>query len=167
MKRWIILLVVAALAVALGAWWFSPAQVVKRRVSSLLETLTLEEGSGKPGRKLGIYSLGGLLAEQVELETPTISQANGSFPRPEMESMYSWLCDAAKETRFELVGIDSLEVDGAVAVVDLTLEALVVLPTHRPADGVYDVRFEWRDGKNGWQLESARWELAGADEASR
>lgn len=159
MKRWIVPIVALALAIGFGMWWYSPKQVVKRRVASLLDTLTFEAGSSKPARKLGLYSLSGLLAESVDLETPSISEANGSFARQEMESAFSWLCDAARETRFDLIEIESLEVGGERAAVELTLEALVELPNHRPADGIYQVEFDWVDGENGWRLERAKWIL--------
>ena len=51
---------------------------------------------------MGVYSLNALLASEVELENPTIEEANGTFERSEMESAFSWLCEQAKQTRFEL-----------------------------------------------------------------
>lgn len=141
-------------------WWFSPVQVVKRRSQTLLRTLTLSPGSGNARRQMGTYSLNALLASEVTLENPTLTEANGTFERQEMESAYSWLCGQAKQMRFELVKFHSVAISGDHATVDLTLEGLVELPTYNPADGKYDATFDWVKEKDGWRLNHARWEEA-------
>ena len=160
MKRYAIAALLVAVLVALAFWWFSPAQVVKRRTKTLLQTLTLEPGSGSAGRQMGTYSLNALLAPQVELENPTIKEASGSFERSEMESAFSWLCTAAKQTRFELEDFHSVTVDGDQAKVEFTLKGLVELPTYRPADGRYDATFDWVKEEDGWRLKRASWKEA-------
>ncbi|MES2439622.1 MAG: hypothetical protein V4584_11170 [Verrucomicrobiota bacterium] len=157
MKRIAIYAVIVAVLAALGVWWFSPGQVVKRRTKSLLTTLTLDSGGGKIGRHTGAYSLNALLAEQVTLDTPTLKEANGTFERNELESAYSWLCDQAKQTRFELQHFNSVTVNGDTAKVELNLIGLVELPNYRPADGTYDVTFDWQKEKDGWRLNHATW----------
>lgn len=160
MKRPAILLLVAAILIALGVWWFSPGQVLKRKTLSLLSTLTMESGVGAVSRQAGAYSLNAILAEEVELDTPTIGEANGTFERNELESAYSWLSNQAKQTRFELRDFRSVKVDGKEAVVELSLEGLVELPAYRPADGTYDVIFNWRQENDGWRLYRASWTQA-------
>ena len=157
MKRLAISLVILALLAGFAFWWFSDTQVLKRRTQSLLTTLTLDSGKGKVGRQMGAYSLNALLAEQVQLDTPTIKEANGSFQRDELEAAYSWLCNQAKETRFELQDIHSVTVSGDKATVALTLIGLVVLPQYRPVDGTFDVTYEWQKEKDGWRLTRATW----------
>lgn len=142
-------------------WWFSPGQVLKRRTLVLFEKLTLAKTAGTSSRQLGVYSLNALLAPEVTLENPAIEEANGSFDRSEIESAFSWLCQHAKQTRFELKDLDSIAVSGDMGTVSCTLEALVELPSHRPADGIYHADFQWRRGDDGWRLESARWSDAG------
>jgi hypothetical protein len=146
-----------ALLVILAIWWFSPTQVLKRRTQSLLSTLTLDSGSGRASRTLATYSLNGLLAPRVELNTPTIREANGTFERQEMESAFTWLANQAKQTRFELKKIHSVTVDADFAKVNLTLFGLVELPHYRPADGTYEVIFDWKKGEDGWRLTRADW----------
>jgi hypothetical protein len=157
MKRLIPVLVVVALLGAFGFWWFSPAQVVKRRTQTLLETLTLDAGAGRTVRQMGVYSLNALLASEVELNTPTISQANGVFERAEMESAFSWLCQHARRTGFEAERFHAVQVANGVAVVSLRLQALVELPDYRPADGRYEVTFHWRNEDDAWRLARADW----------
>jgi hypothetical protein len=89
MKRIVISGLALALLIALGLWWFSAEQVLKRRTQSLLATLTLDAGTGRASRTLATYSLTKLLAPQVELDTPTIREANGNFDRAEIESGFS------------------------------------------------------------------------------
>ena len=157
MKRLVISAVVIAILAGLSVWWFSDTQVLKRRTQSLLTTLTLDSGTGKVGRQMGSYTLNSLLASEVSLDTPTIKEANGSFQRDELESFFSWLCNQAKETRFTLQDFHSVTVTGDKATVKLTLVGLVVLPNYRPADGTYDVTFDWQKEKDGWRLNHATW----------
>lgn len=157
MKRLVIFAVGMVAAVAFGIWWFSPVQVLKRRTESLLTTLTLDSGTGKAGRQMAAYSLNSLLASQVELENPEIEDANGSFERAELESVFSWLCNQARQTRFEAGKFHSVNVNGDAAKVKLSLTGLVELPTYRPADGTYEVTFDWQKEEDGWRLRRAVW----------
>jgi hypothetical protein len=157
MKRIGLPIFVLALLGAFLFWWFSPVQVVKRRTETLLETLTLQASTGVPSRQMGVYSLNSLLATEVELESDSIREANGSFERPEMESAYSWLCQQAKQTRFDLEKFHSVEIDGDQANVRFSLIALVELPSYRPADGEYEVSFRWQREDDGWKLAAAKW----------
>jgi hypothetical protein len=158
MKRIALPIFIVALLGALAFWWFSPVQVLKRRTVTLLETLTLPPGSGNSGRQLGVYSLNALLANEVELVTETIPEANGSFDRSELESGFSWLCSQSKQTRFELLHVESVTVNGDKGVVRCDLQGLVELSSRRPVDGRFDVTFEWVRGDDGWRLERATWE---------
>lgn len=158
MKRPAIFTVILAVLVGLGVWWFSPVQVLKRRTQALLATLTLDSGTGKGGRQMAAYSLNALLASQVDLENPQIPEANGSFERAELESAFSWLCNQAKQTRFEAGKFHSVSVNGDVAKVKLSLTGLVELPTYRPADGTYNVTFDWQKEEDGWRLSRAVWQ---------
>ncbi len=158
MKRFASLAVSLAVAVIFGVWWFSPTQVLKRRTESLLATLTLDSGTGKAGRQMAAYSLNALLASQVELENPEIQEANGSFERAELESAFSWLCNQARQTRFEAGKFHSVSVSGDAAKVRLSLTGLVELPTYRPADGTYEVTFDWQKEEDGWRLSRAVWQ---------
>jgi len=106
---------------------------------------------------MGAYSLNALLADPVELDTPTIKDANGSFQRDELESFFTWLCNQARETRFELQDFRSVRVKGDKATVKLTLIGLVVLPNYRPVDGAFDVALDWQKEKDGWRLTHATW----------
>lgn len=160
MKRFAFPICVAALIGAFLFWWFSPVQVVKRRTGALLETLTMQAATGKAARQAGVYSLNALLASEVELESPAIPEANGTFDRSEMESAFSWLAEQAKQTRFELERIDEVTVTEDHARVSFLIEALVELPEARPVDGRYAVVFDWRRGQAGWRLERARWDEA-------
>jgi hypothetical protein len=158
MKRFASLAVSLAVAVIFGVWWFSPTQVLKRRTESLLATLTLDSGTGKAGRQMAAYSLNALLASQVELENPDIHEANGSFERAELESAFSWLCNQARQTRFEAGKFHAVSVSGDAAKVKLSLTGLVELPTYRPADGTYEVTFDWQKEEDGWRLSRAVWQ---------
>jgi len=157
MKRTWISISLLALVAGFAIWWFSPTQVVKRRTMSLLETLTLEPGGSPASRQMGTYALNDLLASEVELETSTIDEASGTFARAELESVFSWLCNQAKQMNFEMQRIDSVTVSGEVADVSCVLKGLVELPNYRPADGIYQAKFKWRLVDDKWRIERAVW----------
>ena len=157
MKRFTIPALVGLLLAGFLFWWFSPGQVLKRRLLVLFETITLDESAGVSSRQLGVYSLNSLLAPIVTLENQTIEEANGTFERSELGDSFSWLCQQAKQTRFELENLESVSVIGDTAEVSCTLKALVELQGYRPADGIYHARFNWRRCDDGWRLERVQW----------
>ena len=157
MKRIVPIIVIVVLVAAFGYWWYSPTHVLKRRTDSLLQTLTLELSTGTAARQMGVYSFNSLLAEDVELNSASIADANGVFARSEMESAYSWLCEQAKQTRFERVTFDSVTIDADSGEVKFTLKALVELPNSRLADGIYQTTFRWQKTDSGWLLNRADW----------
>jgi len=156
MRRYLIPVCVV-LGGAFVMWWFSTSQVLKRRTSSLLETMTLEADSGMAGRQMKTYSLNRLLAESVKLENPEIEAASGTFERSDIEAGFSWLTNQAKETRFDVEDFESIEVEGETAKVVLTLTGLVDLKSYRPVDGKYDVVLDWRKEGDGWRLTGSTW----------
>jgi len=158
MKRLAIVAIIAAALFAFSLWWFSPSEVVKRRTYKLLDILTFDAGGGRGARQMGVYSLNAILAPEVKLTAKSIAEANGTFERPEMESAYSWLGEQAKQTYFNLEKITSLKIKGDEAIVRFTLEALVELPTYRPADGRFQVEFRWQKLEDGWRLNEAEWD---------
>lgn len=157
MKRLALAALVLALFGALSHWWFLPTQVLKRRTSHILHTLTLEAGSSRSSRQLGVYALNALLATSVQLDTPTLPDANGTFDRSEVESAFSWLCEQAKQSHFKLEKFHSVLIDGDQADVAFAIEALVELPGSRPVEGSYEVTFRWQLEQDSWRLTRANW----------
>ena len=160
MKRFALPVVLLALLGAFAFWWFSPVQIVKRLTQTMLETLTLEAGSGRSGRQMGVYSINALLAPEVELKSADIDRANGTFERSEIESAFSWLCEQAKQTRFDLKDFRSVKITGDQADVAFSAEVLVELPNARLAEGLYQVEFRWLREDETWRLSRAVWTAA-------
>lgn len=148
-----------ALLVTTGllVWWFHPKQVVKRRVNSLMETLTLAEGAGTAARNLKAYPLNRLLAPQVELSGAGDRRAEGTFARSEIESGFSWLAQNARSTRFETRSFESVTITGGRAVVRAVVDARVELGSDVLLDGAHDLRLDWQRDDDGWRLDAATW----------
>jgi len=158
MKRLVIATLSVVISGALGIWWFSPTEVLERRTHKLLEILTFDAASGKGARQMGVYSFNALLADEVKLTARSIAEANGTFQRSELEAAYSWLGAQAKQSFFKLEEIDSIEFGGDQATVRFRLEALVELPSYRPADRHFRVIFKWVNNDEGWRLREAEWD---------
>lgn len=159
MKKILIALTVTVVTVVFLVWFFSPEQVVKRRTGELLSTLTLAQGDGKAARQMSALKLGDLIGDELVLETPTIEEANGTHQKTEIESGFAVLTRMADFTKFEIVDYHTITVDGDTARVNAAIEAVVVLPSYRPADGMYEVELDWQKGQDGkWRLTRARWQ---------
>ena len=157
MKK-ILIPIAVLLLVGFFVWFLSPVQVVKRRTNKLMNTLTLEQGSGGTGRQFNIMALGNLLAQSVTLETPTIEQADGDHSRDALTSGFAWIAGQnGSFTKFEVVEFHTVTVDGDRAKVSATVEGVVALSTYRPADGLYEVEFDWNREDDGWRLTRAKW----------
>jgi hypothetical protein len=151
MRRIAFPVITIALLGILAIWWYRPSQVLQRRTRKILHTLTLPQGTDRPGRQMGIYSLNALLASQVEFEAPpSLDQASGFFDRSEVESAFSWLCEQAKQ-------IHSVQIAGDQADVAFSIVALVELPTARLVDGPFEVVFHWQMENDTWRLARAKW----------
>jgi hypothetical protein len=157
MKKLWIAVIAAALLIPLGMWWFSPEQVVMRRTKHLMEVLSLSEGAAGPLRQAKVFSMNALLAPEVELVIPEVSEANGTFDKMEMESAFSWICQNAKHSRFDVTAFRDVKVDGDTASVNFLAEGYLELAASRPADGTFDVTVVWKKGADGWRYDKVVW----------
>ncbi len=157
MKRILIPLVSAVILAAFFGWWLSPGEVVKRRTKSLMNTLTIGEGSGAATRHAGNFSLERLIAERLALETPVYEEASGEYDRTQITSGFSAMAGQAKFTKFRVEEFHSITFAGEEALVSATVEAVVALQEYRPLDGLYEVEFVWTHGDDGWRLSRMKW----------
>jgi hypothetical protein len=159
MKKLLIPVVALVAVVAFLLWFFSSEQVVKRRTEKLMSILTMEaDGAGK-SRQLSALALGGLIADELTLETPTIEEANGVHQRADMESGFGGLTRIANFTKFEVVDLHAITIVGEDARLSATIEGVVALPSYRPADGLYEVELDWKKENDGvWRLSRAKWQ---------
>lgn len=155
-KLWFILAALLIL-VPLGAWWFSADQVIKRRTTHLMEVLTIRAGSGGSMRQAKVFSMNGMLAPEVELESPDISDANGSFDNQELESAFSWICQNAKSSEMHVTKFRKIAINGNKAEVIVDVKGYLELPSSRPADGKFLVTIHWVKGEDGWRFEKMVW----------
>jgi hypothetical protein len=158
MKKLWIALIAAALLIPLGMWWFSPEQVVMRRTKHLMEVLSLSEGSGGPLRQAKVFSMNALLAPYVELVIPDIADANGTFDKVELESAFSWICENAKDSRFDVTAFRDVTMAGDTATVRFLAEGYIEVSSVRPADGNFEVTIVWKEGGDGWRFNKVTWE---------
>jgi|GEM_PF-1228827 len=159
MKKISIIAAALIVLVPLGMWWFSTEQVIIRKTKHLMEVLTISDGTGRPLRQAKVFSMNALLAPEVKLTIPDIADANGTFDKQEMESAFSWICQNAKESQFQVTRIKSMEIDDdrAVIEVDAEVKGFIELPSYRPADGSFDVTITWIKMGDGWRFSGVVW----------
>lgn len=154
MKRTGFILAALLVAVAMLFWWFSPAQMVKRRTASLIELMD-RSGAGE-ARVLDVNTLEGLLADQVSMELSFRTGLDRMVSREDIVSGYVMLRKRVRKAGFEVLDYDSIHIHGGEADVALTLKGLVELPEIRILDGEYRMVFRWREQDGQWRLSGVR-----------
>lgn len=158
MKKLLIFIGVLIVAIPLVMWWTSPGQQVKRKTKHLMDVLSLAEGAGGPLRQAKVFSMNGILANEVKVSAPEIDDANGFFDKQEMESIFSWICQNAKGSDFQIVEYQSVEVSGEEAEAVVLVDGYMEVAGYRPVDGSYKATISWRKGEGGWRFYEVIWE---------
>ena len=148
----LVLLPILVAAAAFAAWYLSPTQQVKRATRGLLDTVSLDESTGQTARQMRQYSLNRRIAAEVTFATPT--EANGTFPRADVEAGFSWLSNQAKSTRFEVHRWIEIQTRGNQATVQAEIDALVEIPSFRPLDNRHHMTLQFTNESDGWRLHS-------------
>jgi hypothetical protein len=99
-----------------------------------------------------------MLARDLEIVSPTIPKAEGTFHKDIVESAFSWICRNAKESEFEVTEFRSIEIEGERATALVEVEGFMQLPGYRPVDGTYDVTINWFKADDGWRFDKIIWE---------
>lgn len=157
MKKIWIALAALVILIPMGIWWFSPEQVVMRRTKHLFDVISMREGAGGPLRQAKVFSMNAMLAPEVLLEIPDVGEANGTFDKQEMESAFSWICQNAKRSNFEIIEYRKIKVEGETATADILLEGYMELPMGKPVDGEFGVVIDWNKGGDGWRFSKIVW----------
>lgn len=159
MKKPLIIAAAALLLILipLSLWWFSEEKVVKRRSEQLIYMLTIDAGTNKILRHSKVLGMNGMLADDVEISSPSIERANGEFRSDQIESAYSWICRNVVESFFQVTEFHSVIIDGDHAEVEMTVEGFMQLPSFRPADGIHDVTLHWEKRDGSWRLKKMIW----------
>lgn len=153
MKKLWIALAALAIFIPLGVWWFSPEQVLVRRTKHLMEVISMDEGTRGALRQAKVFSMNAMLAPEVELETPAIPDANGTFDKQELESAFSWICQNAISSHMRILDFGDIEITGDRGRVEVMVEGRLELPVYRPVDGEYLIAIDWIKGADGWRFD--------------
>jgi hypothetical protein len=154
MKRPLIaVVVILIISIPLGMWWFSAEQVLKRRTQHLMDVMTISSGSAGPSRQAKVFSMNGLMADEVSITSPDVSEANGKFDKQEIESAFSWICQNAKRSQMKILDYRSVEIDGEKGRVEVLVECLLEMPMGTPISGQYLITIDWAKQDDGWRYE--------------
>lgn len=159
MKRILMVILGVVVAGAFVAWWFSPTQVLQRRVSSLLDTASVPPGMSDAGRKARGAHLAKYLSRQVAVHPPESFDApvTGSVARDTASALYSGAASYCKEITFADLTFDDVQPNGETATITFRVDAIVDLPTRRPVDGILNVDSHWEKVDGAWLLTELSW----------
>lgn len=155
--RIIIACALVLLLIPVGMWWFSEERAVKRRSDHLMDVISISADTRGVFRQLKAYSLGGVLADKIDFESSTVEKLNGSYPKDQIESAFSWICQNAKESIFEITDFREVKIEGDRAIVRATAEGFIEVKGDRPVDGVSDVTLYWIKVDGSWVLTKIIW----------
>jgi hypothetical protein len=145
------------LLIPFGMWWSSEERAVKRRSDHLMDVISISADARGVFRQLKAYSLSGVLAEQIDFESSTVEKLNGSYPRGQIESAFSWICQNAKESIFEITEFREVKIEGDRAIVRAKAKGFIEIKGDRPVDGVSDVTLYWIKADGSWVLTKIVW----------
>ncbi|BCX50190.1 hypothetical protein HAHE_40980 [Haloferula helveola] len=150
---------IAAAAVAFLLWWFSATQVLKRRVSSLIDTAVVPASMSDIGRGARGPNVAEFVAGSLEIDSPpSLAQDLGpDLNRDTVSALYSAVAKYCRSITVNDLKIQSVDVDGETATVRFSADAVVDLPDRRPVDGIVDVDSRWRKTDGKWLLERFAW----------
>jgi len=152
MKKRIAALLLFAALIPVGLWWFSPEQVLMRRTEKLLELFSLSEDTRGP-KQMRVFAMNKMLCPQVELIIPDVSEANGSFDKAEIEAVFSWICQNATRSHFEIVSFRDVSVSGEKASVSFAAAGSIQFRSTQPIEGSFEVTIIWKKAEDGWRYE--------------
>lgn len=155
--RIIIACVLVLLLIPFSMWWSSEERAVKRRSDHLIDVMTIDAESRGVFRQLKAYSLGEVLADQINFESSTVEKVNGSYPKDQIESAFSWICQNSKESIFEITEFREVKIEGDRATVRATVEGFIEVKGDRPVDGSSDVTLFWVKSNGSWVLTKMIW----------
>ncbi len=145
------------LLIPFSMWWFSEERTIKRRSEHLMDVLTISADTKGIFRQVKVFSINGVIAPQIEIESATIAKANGSFRKDQIESAFSWICNNAKESEFEITEFNKIEIEGNRATVRATVKGFMVIKSDRVIDGFSDVTLHWEKIDGSWVLMKMIW----------
>ena len=156
----------AALIVAVAgflAFWFSPTQVVKRRVLAMIRTASVPESMPELARASRGRNLADHLAPVVRLAGPphVDELPVGGVDRSQIAAAYTAAATSCRFISLEDVTFESIDVLGDSAEVRFTVDAIVQLASSRPLDGIQHVELQWSKTDDGWRLTRAAWTESG------
>jgi len=159
MKRIVLILGGVILSVIFFTWWFSPKQVLQRRVSSMLETATVPPTMSDAGKKARGPHLSNYLATQLEITPPDdfVSPVPDVVGRDQASALYSGAAVYSKEITFTDLNFEEIQPEGTQAEVRFNVDALVDLPNRRPVDGILHVTTHWEKIEGNWLLQRFSW----------
>lgn len=162
MRRLIIPVAVLVLGI-LAFWWFSPTQVLKRHTSGFIETANVPPRMSDIGRSARGRNLEKYFAPVIRVDSPEdlAEEVGSEFTRERAVILYSSVARYCREISIAAPSFESVEIDGDLATVLFTADALVDLPNRRPVDGLIRVESEWRKVDGDWLLEAFRWSESG------
>lgn len=149
--------VLLLLLIPFSMWWSSDERAVKRRSEHLMDVLTISADTSGIFRQAKVFSINGVLAEQIEIESMTIAKVNGSFRKDQIESAFSWICRNAKESEFEISEFKDVKIEGDRATVRATVDGFIEIKSERLADGFSDVTLYWEKSNGTWVLTKMIW----------
>lgn len=160
MSRRVIVITAMLALIAFGAWWFSPAERIKRRVHAMIDAAAVPATMGNLSRSTRGHDVAKFFAPSLEIVSSDSLRDDvpAEIRRDEAASLYAGVARHVREVSLVDPEITRLDIAGDSAEVDFIVDAIVQLSNRRPIDGMLHTRTRWtRDPEHGWVMARIEW----------
>ena len=158
MKRYLIALLLGLLLGGFCFWWNSPTQVLTRKTTSLLESISFPAQTPALKRQLQRDRFCSFFAPSVSFPSSNTPPFNSEVPLEEIEHAFSWLCSHALSSQFSIQKIHSVSIHSSSVTLSFSALVSLSLPNSSPIiHQPYSVSLTWQSLNHEWKITHAQW----------
>ena len=158
MKRLLIYLAIAVIAIGVFSYWyFRPARVIKRNTLALLSEISLSPEIGRTGRIMKGSAIASYFAAPTTLHS-RYDFANGTFEQDEINGGCDMLTQQASS--ISIAPHDDMVITLAESKATVTLSADVkakVAKWIEVVDDTFTITIHWKKTDKGWKVNECAW----------
>lgn len=145
---------------AFAFWWYSPAQVLKRRCNHFFNVISFTEKMKPETRQLRVMELGEFLDTNVVLSGKDLpDEISNPAPSDELQAIFACVCDACRFVTITERNMEFIGIDGKTATVQATIKLAIDHPEGAKLfNGTHRLMISWQHAAQRWRITKVSWE---------